>query len=75
MDVYSGYNQIPMYLADEEHASFIIDRGLYCYKMVPLGLKNVEATYRRLVNEMLANFIGMMVKVYMDDMLVEFKRK
>ena len=23
MDAYSGYNQIPMYLPDEEHTSFI----------------------------------------------------
>ena len=32
MDAYSRYNQIPMYEPDEEHTSFITDRGLYCYK-------------------------------------------
>ncbi|XP_024026071.1 uncharacterized protein K02A2.6-like [Morus notabilis] len=35
MDAYSGYNQIPMHPADEEHTSFITDRGLYCYKGQP----------------------------------------
>ena len=25
IDAYSGYNQIPMYLSDEEHTSFITD--------------------------------------------------
>ncbi|XP_024028425.1 uncharacterized protein LOC112093706 [Morus notabilis] len=29
MDAYSGYNQIPMHLTDEEHTSFITDKGLY----------------------------------------------
>ena len=41
-----------MYEPDEEHTSFIIDRGLYCYKVMPFGLKNVRATYQRLVNGM-----------------------
>ena len=45
MDAYSGYNQILMHPADEEHTSFITDRGLYCYKVMPFGLKNVGATY------------------------------
>lgn len=45
MDAYFGYNQIPMYLFDEEDISFIMDRELYCYKVMPFGLKNVEATY------------------------------
>ena len=34
MDAYSGYNQIPMHVPDEEHTSFITDRGLYCFKVM-----------------------------------------
>lgn len=45
MDAYSGYNQIPMHPSDEENTSFITDRGLYCYKVIPFGLKNAGATY------------------------------
>ncbi|CAI9765388.1 unnamed protein product [Fraxinus pennsylvanica] len=33
MDSYSGYNQMPMFPSDEENTSFIIDEGLYCYKL------------------------------------------
>ena len=40
MDAYSGYNQILIYEPDKEHTSFIIDRGLYCYKVMPFDLKN-----------------------------------
>ena len=45
MDAYSGYNQIPMHIPNQEHTSFITDRGLYCYKVMPFGLKNAGATY------------------------------
>ena len=44
-DTYSGYNQIPMYEPDDEHTSFIVDRGLYYYKAISFGLKNARATY------------------------------
>ncbi|XP_052187708.1 uncharacterized protein LOC127798287 [Diospyros lotus] len=49
MDAHLGYNQIPMNPDDDEHTSFITDRGIYCYKMMPFGLKNDGATYQRLV--------------------------
>ena len=32
IDAYSGYNQIPIYEPDEEHSSFITNRGLDYYK-------------------------------------------
>ena len=45
IDAYSRYNQIPLHVPDQEHTSFITDRGLYCYKVMRLGLKNARATY------------------------------
>ncbi|XP_024009744.1 uncharacterized protein LOC112084676 [Eutrema salsugineum] len=53
MDAFSGYNQITMHPEDREKTSFITDRGTYCYKVMPFGLKNAGATYQRLVNHML----------------------
>ncbi|CAL9004514.1 unnamed protein product, partial [Prunus brigantina] len=44
MDAYSRYNQIFMHPEDQAHTSFITDRGLYCYKVMPFGLKNAGAT-------------------------------
>ena len=40
---------------------------------MPFGLKNVGATYHRLVNQMLNKQIGRNVDVYVDDMLVKSK--
>ena len=73
MDTYSGYNQIPMQVLDQEHTSFITDHNLYCYKVMPFGVKNVGATYQRLVNMMFKEHIRKMMKVYMDDMLIKSK--
>ncbi|XP_020422651.1 uncharacterized protein LOC109949950 [Prunus persica] len=71
MDAYSGYNQIFMHPEDQAHTSFITDRGLYCYKVMPFGLKNAGATYQRLVNQLFAPLIGNTMEVYVDDMLVK----
>ncbi|XP_013614663.1 PREDICTED: uncharacterized protein LOC106320859 [Brassica oleracea var. oleracea] len=40
MDAFSGYNQIMMHTDDREKMAFITDRGTYCYKVMPFGLKN-----------------------------------
>ncbi|KAM1105265.1 hypothetical protein ACFX19_013758 [Malus domestica] len=73
MDAYSGYNQILMNPPDQEHTTFTTDRGLYCYKVMPFGLKNVGATYQRLVNSMFTEQIRKSMEVYVDDMLVKSK--
>jgi hypothetical protein len=52
MDAFSWYNQICMHKVDQEKTTFNTDRGLYCCKVMPFGLKNVGATYQRLVNKM-----------------------
>ena len=52
MDAFLGYNQIKMDETDQEKISFITSQGLFCYKVMSFGLKNVGATYQRLVNHM-----------------------
>ena len=45
MDGFSGYNQIKMFLEDEKHTSSRTPFGVYCYMVMPFGLKNGGATY------------------------------
>jgi hypothetical protein len=52
MDAFSRYNQIRMDENDQEKTSFITSRGLFCYKVMPFGLKNAGATYQKLMNRM-----------------------
>ena len=70
MDAFSGYNQIKMDEIDQEKTSFITNQGLFCYKVMHFDLKNVGATYQRLVKHMFRPQIGQNVEVYIDDMLV-----
>ena len=39
MDGYSGYNQIRMAPEDEESTAFRTTLGIYCYRVMPFGLK------------------------------------
>ena len=59
--------------ADQKHTSFMTPTNVYCYKVMPFGLKNAGATYQRLVNRMFADQIGKNMEVYVDDMLVKSK--
>ena len=57
--------------ADQEKTYFITSQGLFCYEVMPFGLKNAGATYQQLVNHMFRPQIGRNVEVYVDDMLVK----
>ena len=67
MDTFSGYNQIKMAEENQGKTVFITSQGLYCYKVMPFGLKNTGTTYQRLVNKMF--------RVYVDDMLIKSKEE
>ena len=58
---------------NQEKTLFVTSQGLYCYKVMPFGLKKAGATYQRLVNYMFSHQIGRNVEVYIDDMLVKSK--
>ena len=73
LNTFSGYHQIPMHLLDAKKIAFIIPRGLYCYNVMPFGLKNVGATYQRLVTKVFRPLIGKTMEVYIDDMLIKSK--
>ena len=51
----------------KKKTAFITPHGLFCYNVMPFGLKNVGATYKRLVIKMFT------IEVYIDDMLVKSK--
>ncbi|KAL2246102.1 UNVERIFIED_CONTAM: Retrovirus-related Pol polyprotein from transposon [Sesamum indicum] len=74
MDAYQGYHQIRMVEEDRDKTSFVTEKGIYYYNMMPFGLKNAGATYQRLVNRMFGDLLGKTMEVYVDDMLVKSKR-
>ena len=60
-----------MHLPDTEKITFITMHDLFCYNVMPFGLKNVGETYQRLVTKMFKLLLGKTMEVYIDDMLVK----
>ncbi|XP_012853665.1 PREDICTED: uncharacterized protein LOC105973192 [Erythranthe guttata] len=75
MDASQGYHQIPLEDKDQPAVSFITTTGTYCYVVMPFGLKNVGATYQRLMDKMFQAQLGRNIEVYVDDMLVKSKKR
>ncbi|KAK4403112.1 Transposon Ty3-G Gag-Pol polyprotein [Sesamum angolense] len=75
LDAFQGYNQIRLAHDDQEKTSFLTDQGIFCYNVMPFGLKNTGATYQRLVNNMFREQIGRNMEVYIDDMMVKSQKK
>lgn len=75
LDAFFWYHQIPLYPPDAKKTTFITPHGLYCYKVMSFGLKNVRATYQRLMTKVFKPLIGRTVKVYIDDIVVKSRTR
>ena len=73
MDANAGYHQISLAEEDQSHKAFITSFEVYCDRVMPFGLKNVEASYERMVNKVFNAQIGRNLKVYVDDMIKKSK--
>jgi dsDNA-binding SOS-regulon protein len=75
LDAYSGYNQIKLKKEDEEKKAFITPYGVFCYQVMPFGLKNAGATYQRMMQNCLESQIGRNIQVYIDDMVITTRKE
>ncbi|GJZ65485.1 reverse transcriptase domain-containing protein [Tanacetum coccineum] len=71
LDAYKGYHQIQMAKDDEEKTAFHTSQGVYCYTKMPFGLKNMGATYQRLVDNAFEGQVGRNLEVYVDDLVIK----
>ena len=75
MDGFSRYNQIKMAPKDVTKTTFTTECGIYCYIVMPFGLKNAGATYQGMATALLHDMMHNEVELYVDDMIVKSKDK
>jgi hypothetical protein len=59
---------------DRKHTAFVTVDGLYCYVVMPYGLKNALPTFVRAMSKTFGDLIRDMIEVYVDDIVVKTKR-
>ena len=70
-----GYNQIQMVPRDEELTAFRTPKGIYCYKVMPFGLKNAGTTYQRAMQKIFDDMLHKNVECYVDELVVKSKKR
>ncbi|XP_019459961.1 PREDICTED: uncharacterized protein LOC109359723 [Lupinus angustifolius] len=73
MDGYSGYHHIKMAPEDINKTTFITSWGIFCYQVMPFGLKNVMATYQRVMVTLFHVMMHKEIEVYVDDIICKSK--
>ncbi|GBC32893.2 enzymatic polyprotein, putative [Rhizophagus irregularis DAOM 181602=DAOM 197198] len=70
IDLAAGFNQVEMKEEDKEKTAFVCSKGLFEYNVMPFGLTNAPATFQRLMDEILEEYINDFVVVYIDDIMI-----
>ncbi|CAN6700231.1 unnamed protein product [Malus baccata var. baccata] len=70
LDGYSGYNQIPVALEDQEKTTFTCPFGTFAYRRMPFGLCNAPGTFQRCMMSIFTGLVKHVVEVFMDDFSV-----
>ncbi|XP_024190490.1 uncharacterized protein LOC112194490 [Rosa chinensis] len=75
MDGFAGCNKIKMAPEDEELTAFRTPKGVYCYTIMPFGLKNAGATYQRAMTVIFSNMLHNTVECYVDNLVVKSRKR
>ena len=73
LDLAAGYHQIAMHEDDQHKTAFVTPMGLFEYTRMPFGLCSAPATFQRLMQASMSEFLLECLLVYLDDLLVYSK--
>ncbi|CAM8996545.1 unnamed protein product [Rhodiola kirilowii] len=74
MDCMAGY-KIHMAPEDQDATAFQTPKGIFCYKVMPFGLKNAGATYQRAMQTIFEDMMHKTIECYVDDVVVKLKAR
>jgi len=55
---------------DKEKTAFSIENGLWQFRVMSFGLYNAPATFKRVMEQVLREFISKICLVYLDDVII-----
>ena len=70
LDAAQGYWRIPMAANSMEKTGFICSAGSFMWNVMPFGLVSAVSTFQRTMVSLLAEYIGVFVQVFVDDIIV-----
>jgi len=73
LDLASAYWQILLTKRSRKYIAFLTAYGLYQFKVMPFGLVNVPATFQKLINDVLRDYLRKFCLVYLDDIIIYSK--
>lgn len=70
LDLRSSFHQIQLCEKDREKTAFSVNNGKYEFCRLPFGLKNAPSIFQRAIDDILREYIGIFVYVYIDDVII-----
>jgi hypothetical protein len=70
LDLARGFHQIEIDERDIQKTAFSVENGHYEFLRMPFGLKTAPATFQRLMNYVLREYINKICLVYLDDIII-----
>jgi hypothetical protein len=70
LDCLSGYWQVRIQEQDRHKTAFNTRTGKWEFCVLPFGLNNAPSTFQKMMNDILREYIGKFVLVYIDDILI-----
>ncbi|MCW4335043.1 MAG: RNase H-like domain-containing protein [Candidatus Thiodiazotropha endolucinida] len=73
LDCTSGFFQVQNHPSDMDKTAFVCSKGLFAFRVMPMGLVNSPATYQRLMEHIMSGLQYEKCLIYLDDCIVYSK--